>query len=141
MPLTGHCNCNAITVTIQDEPSGNPHSTVYCHCKTCRRQSGASGTYVIAADENLVSISDPNNSQKTWIDELTDSGKPLKRQFCGHCGCPITSITPLMPGKIIVKMGLFDVVPKAVMECYARNKQEWEPEFGTTKFEGAPGGK
>lgn len=52
---------------------------------------------------------------------------------------PITSITALMPGKIIVKMGLFEVVPKAVFECYTQNKQDWEPDFGIPAFYKAPG--
>ena len=54
MPLKGHCNCNAISVTIADQPSGDPYTSVLCHCTTCKRQSGASGTYVLIADENLV---------------------------------------------------------------------------------------
>lgn len=135
MPLHGHCNCNAIKVTILDQPSGADHATVYCHCSTCRRQSGASGTYVIAVDEDLVKIDDPQGVQKTWKDLLTDSGTPLDRQFCGTCGCPITSITPLLPGKTIVKMGLFDEVPKAIFEQYTKNKQNWEPDFGIKTFE------
>lgn len=40
-----------------------------------------------------------------------------------------------MPGKIIVKMGLFDEIPKAVMEQYTKNKQSWEPSFGVKAFE------
>lgn len=53
---------------------------------------------------------------------------------------PITSITPLMPGKIIVKMGLFDEIPKAQLEIYTKNKQAWEPDYGIPTFVGAPGG-
>lgn len=86
MPLIGHCNCGAITVRLDDNPDGKPHNTVYCHCMTCKRQSGASGTYVIAAIEALVTIEDSEGAQKTWNDSLTDSGTPLRRQFCGICG-------------------------------------------------------
>ena len=85
MPLTGHCNCTAITVTIADPKEGK-HSTMYCHCTTCKRQSGAFGTCVLIADEDQVKIEDPKGYQKTWNDDLTDSGTPLKRQFCGNCG-------------------------------------------------------
>jgi len=87
MPLTGHCNCKAITITIEDPPAdSNPLSSVYCHCSTCKRQSGASGTYVVVVDDDKVKIDDPKGYQKTWKDTLTDSGTPLDRQFCGNCG-------------------------------------------------------
>lgn len=43
-----------------------------------------------------------------------------------------------MPGKTIVKMGLFETVPKAVVECYTKNRQEWEPSFGVAEFERGP---
>ena len=46
-----------------------------------------------------------------------------------------------MPGKTIVKMGLFDAVPKAVMEQYTRNKQGWEPSLGVASSDGAYGAK
>jgi len=87
MPLTGHCNCKAITITIEDPPSGSdPLYSIYCHCTTCRRQSGASGTYVVVADEDKVKIDDPKSYQRTWKDTETDSGTPLDRQFCSNCG-------------------------------------------------------
>lgn len=44
-----------------------------------------------------------------------------------------------MPGKTIVKMGLFETVPKAIIECYTKNKMDWEPEFGIPAFAKAPG--
>lgn len=50
---------------------------------------------------------------------------------------PLTSITPHFAGKIIVKMGLFDTIPKAVAELYCRNKQSWEPDFGIPALQGA----
>ena len=46
-----------------------------------------------------------------------------------------------MPGKIIVKMGLFDEIPKAQLEIYTKNKQAWEPDYGIPTFAGAPAGQ
>lgn len=42
-------------------------------------------------------------------------------------------------GKTVVKMGLFDEVPKAVAEWYTKNKQSWEPAVeGAQTFEKSP---
>ena len=79
---------------------------------------------------------------KSWYDTKTDSGTPLHRYFCGECGSPIMSVTPLMPGKSFVKMGLFAKIPAPVAEVYTRNRDEWEPPLpNTAQIEGAPGGK
>jgi len=90
MPLIGHCNCQAITITIDDSKytTGNESSlkSVYCHCTTCKRQSGASGTFVVVANEDEVKVDDPKGLIKTWKDTLTDSGTALSRQFCSECG-------------------------------------------------------
>lgn len=47
------------------------------------------------------------------------------------------SVTPLYPGKSIVKMGLFDTIPKLAAEIYCKNKQLWEPDFGVPAVQGA----
>lgn len=90
MPLTGHCNCKAVTITVDDSKytteSESSLKSIYCHCTTCKRQSGASGTFVIIADDNEVKIDDPKGAMKSWKDTLTDSGTPLDRNFCGICG-------------------------------------------------------
>ncbi|KAJ9664214.1 hypothetical protein H2198_000432 [Neophaeococcomyces mojaviensis] len=143
MPLTGHCNCKAVTITVDDSKytteSESSLKSIYCHCTTCKRQSGASGTFVIIADDNEVKIDDPKGAMKSWKDTLTDSGTPLDRNFCGICGCPLTTITPLYAGKTIVKMGLFDTIPPAAMEIYCKNKQKWEPDVaGVNQVHGSP---
>lgn len=84
MALIGHCNCKAITVTIQDYVEGEA-PTVLCHCTTCKRQSGGFGIYVIGLDSDQVKIEDPQGVQKTWEDTLTRSGTILNRHFCGVC--------------------------------------------------------
>lgn len=53
---------------------------------------------------------------------------------------PLFTTTPNMPGKVVVRMGLFDDVPPVVMEIYMRNKQSWEsPVEGAASMEGGPG--
>jgi hypothetical protein len=136
MPLTGSCNCEAISVTIKDAGLQNAQPG-YCHCSNCRRQSGSRGSYVMLVDDDNLEIS---GTPKAYLDAKTDSGTPLHRNFCGECGSPITSVTPLAPGKSFVKMGLFKEIPAPVVECYTKNRDKWEPAMpGTAQFEGSPG--
>jgi len=44
-----------------------------------------------------------------------------------------------MPGKVVVRMGLFDNVPPVVMEIYMKNRKNWEPTIeSASSIEGAP---
>lgn len=36
------------------------------------------------------------------------------------------SITPVFPGVKIIKMGLFDTIPRPAVEVYCKNKQVWD---------------
>lgn len=86
------------------------------------------------ADEDF----EVSGTPKSYYDKKTDSGTPLHRYFCGECGSPIMSVTPLAPGKAFVKMGLFEKIPAPVVEVYTRNRDEWEqPVPNTHQIEGS----
>lgn len=85
MSLHGHCNCNAVQVTLKELPEGDARQTAHCRCTTCKRDSGAGGMYVTIVDEGLVEIEDPTEAKKMWMDNLTESGKPAERWSCRNC--------------------------------------------------------
>jgi len=39
---------------------------------------------------------------------------------------PIKSVTPNLPGRIIVKMGMFPRIPRSEMENFADHRQDWQ---------------
>jgi hypothetical protein len=82
MPLAGHCNCGAIKVTILDQGLDGAHPS-FCHCTNCRRQSGATGSYVMLVDDANFKL---EGIPKDYLDMKTDSGTPMHRYFCGDCG-------------------------------------------------------
>ncbi|KAF2430336.1 hypothetical protein EJ08DRAFT_649646 [Tothia fuscella] len=134
MPLKGHCNCEAIKVTISDKAL-EESSPTFCHCTNCRRQAGATGSYVMTLKDDAFKI---EGKPKGYLDKSTDSGTPMHRFFCGDCGSPIMSVTSLAEGYAFVKMGLFDKIPAPSKEVYTRNRQGWEPEIpNTAQVEGA----
>jgi hypothetical protein len=48
----------------------------------------------------------------------------------------------MLPGKIILKMGIFPRIPPPEMECFAAHKHAWEPEVeGVVGFKTVRGGE
>lgn len=87
-------------------------------------QSGARGSYVMTLSDSDFEVS---GQPKAYLDKKTDSGTALQRFFCGECGSPIMSVTPLVKGKSFIKMGLFPKIPAPAAEVYTKNRDEWEP--------------
>jgi hypothetical protein len=53
------------------------------------------GTYIISVPEADVSVT---GSPKAYLDKKTTSGVDMQRWFCGDCGSPVMSTTPVAPG-------------------------------------------
>ncbi|CAF3978459.1 unnamed protein product, partial [Rotaria sp. Silwood1] len=69
----------------------------------------------------------------------SDSGVTVQRAFCGNCDGPICSTTPSLPGVQIVKLGLFDEIPKPSMEVYCKTRRSWnKPVNGAKQFDTVP---
>lgn len=100
-PLSGGCNCGAVRYTL----AAPPFAVVACHCSNCRRQSGAafSVNLVVRADAMEV-----EGDLTTYVDQDTESGQPVERQFCGACGSPIRSVPRSSPMIVAVKAGTLD---------------------------------
>jgi hypothetical protein len=95
--IEGGCLCGA----VRYRALGQPYGITHCHCRTCRRASGA--PFV------------------TWAGVDTDkftftSGKPaayassvnVVRTFCGQCGTALTYQRSELPGSIDVTLGSMD---------------------------------
>lgn len=46
------------------------------------------------------------STHQTYLDETTDSGKSIERQFCGNCGSALMSLPSSSPDKAFVKVRL-----------------------------------
>lgn len=79
---------------------------------------------------------------KEYMDTNTTSGTPMARCFCKNCGTPIQSVTPVMNGKVVIKLGIFEKVPQPEWEAFAVRRQDWEKPFdGCIQYKllGGPG--
>ena len=55
---------------------------------------------------------------------------------------PIQSVTPVMQGRVVVKLGVFERVPQPEWEQFAVRRQDWEKPFeGCVQYKllGGPG--
>lgn len=99
--LTGGCNCGAVRYQIDSAPL----TVAACHCRQCRRQSGAAYSVNLIVRVKTMSV---EGEIASWTDSDTESGTPLARQYCARCGSPIRSVPSASPGLAAVKAGTLD---------------------------------
>ena len=93
---TGSCRCGLISV----EASAEPIWQSYCHCRDCRKQTGAPVmAFVGFREEDLAWFGEP----KTWR-----SAGGLSRSFCDHCGSQIGYRDERLPGEVYLAIGFMD---------------------------------
>lgn len=125
--LHGGCSCGAVRYVLSDRPK----ATTVCHCTRCQKNSGS------AFSVNLV-MSDKDYAQSgetTTFADVGDSGNPVLRQFCAKCGSPITTITSLVPGHIVVKAGTLDELDAILptQEIYTDHAVKWLPPIANAR--------
>lgn len=113
---TGGCLCGA----VRFEAKGPPKWTGYCHCRSCRRHTGAPvSAYAGFAKDHL----------------MFTSGRPSRfasspgvlRGFCAQCGSTLTYEGDRWPDEIHVHVGAFDS-PESFPpqeEAFAEERLSW----------------
>ena len=103
MALEGGCFCGAIRYRVDS----TPRRVTHCHCRHCRRTSGAAFVTWAVFDEGSV----------TWVSGLPkefESRPGAMRGFCHKCGSPLTFRDALTPESIDVTVGTLDT-PEAIV--------------------------
>lgn len=93
----GGCLCGAIRFAAE----GLPVTTIYCHCHSCRRQTGAP----------VAGFATYQRQRFTWTEGSTGayrSSPKVIRRFCGHCGTPISYESSDRPDEIDIAISTFD---------------------------------
>lgn len=94
---TGHCLCGDVRFVAR----GAPKWISYCHCESCRRQTGAP----VAAYAGF------RSDQVEWTGvapSVYGSSPGVKRGFCARCGSPVCYWGDQWPGETHLHLGLFD---------------------------------
>jgi len=93
----GGCRCGAARVRARGEPSG----VVYCHCRDCRRSSGAPVSLFAGYQ----------SEQIEWLQgkpKVYESSPGIHRSFCAECGTPLSYEDERLPGEVYLHVGVFD---------------------------------
>ncbi|GAB5469384.1 MAG: GFA family protein [Rhodospirillales bacterium] len=76
--VTGGCMCGAVRYGAPEA-----HAVVYCHCKSCKKHTGAP---VVCLAGYLASEIEWSGDER----KIYNSSPGIKRGFCGKCGTPLT---------------------------------------------------
>lgn len=116
--LKGSCLCGAVAYQI----TGEPEKVLMCHCKKCRKASGAAfATNGIVKVENFSLV----RGQDDFAEYESSPG--VFRCFCRHCGSPLHSYRP---GRdfVVVRLGTLDsplqTPPSA--HIYVESRADWD---------------
>ena len=77
--IEGGCLCGAVRYRVRGQPS----NTMICHCRTCRRATGAP---VVA----WLTFAKADFEVRAGTLAEFRSTPPVRRGFCGTCGTPLT---------------------------------------------------
>ena len=126
---TGGCLCGAVRYALK----GDVQAVAICHCRHCQRQSGSILSFnVVVRDADY----EQRGETMVYVDK-GDSGQPLYRHFCGHCGSPIFAKTALAPGKVVMRAGTLDSMEglQPTTEIYTDHAVKWlAPVAGAARF-------
>ena len=106
----GGCRCGAVAVRA----AGAPRIVVYCHCRDCRRSSGAPVSLFAGYSAEHVGL--PRGEPKVY-----ESSPGVRRSFCGRCGTPISFEDDRLPGETYLPVGIFDEP-----EAFQPQTHDWE---------------
>jgi hypothetical protein len=120
MSVTGKCLCGEISYSIDNPPA----LTGVCHCKNCQRQAGSAFSTLAGVPLDELHIS---GEPKLYTDPDTDSGKTVKRFFCGNCGSPIYSAVQSSADMVYLKTGTLDdnTAFEPQFHVWCETKQNW----------------
>ena len=110
--ITGRCYCGATTITATQLPQ----TVAYCHCKDCRRVSGAPVAAYAAFDETAVTFS-PDGGRKVHVNP------GVVRSFCADCGSPLADRYDYLPGQVYIAVGVLDQADDLAPQLHAYESQ------------------
>jgi len=124
----GGCLCGAVRYRF----SGTPSSSVNCHCRSCRRASGAPvvAWITVRCSELSVLCGSP---------AVFHSSPGVTRQFCNRCGTALTYQSGRHPEKIDITTASLDdpEAYPATAEVWLEHRLSWQPTSpDTEKSEG-----
>ena len=132
--LFGGCACGK----IRYECSERPIVQLICHCRDCQKASGSAfAAFVIIPSDRLTY----NGGAMRCYDVKAESGRTIRRQFCGECGSPVSARWPELPRVELLDVASLDdqSVFAPTHELWTSRAEAWHPFHpNTIKVEEGP---
>ncbi|GAA5525230.1 hypothetical protein Maes01_01795 [Microbulbifer aestuariivivens] len=88
--LSGGCACGEVRYECTEKPL----LQFICHCRDCQHSGGSAFmAFVFVPRDRLTYLS----GNLHHYDVSAESGRLLRRQFCGSCGSPVSAHWPAAP--------------------------------------------
>ncbi len=97
-PMTGGCLCGHVRYCIDGPIQGE---TAHCHCRMCRRASGAVAV-------TWFTVKDTDHAITEGAPKTYRSSAHGARTFCPSCGTPLTFRTDHAPGYVDITVASLD---------------------------------
>ena len=94
---SGGCLCGA----VRFDAAGPPKWTVYCHCQSCRRHTGAPVSAFAGFEREQVTVVGESFSRYA-------SSPGVQRGFCSLCGSTLSYEGERWPSEFHIHIGSFD---------------------------------
>ena len=130
----GGCQCGAVRYTLVGEPAWVAH----CHCRDCRRATGALVATYAGYREDTVKFEqgEPSNYE---------SSPGARRGFCSRCGSSICYASHRWPGELHMLVAGFDDPSqlRPQVHVYVKDRLPWHhigdglPQFLTVPSDAA----
>ncbi len=101
--ITGGCLCGA----VRFEATSSPIMVAFCHCRSCRRHTGA--PVAVYVDFKRVDVRFVAGEPTRFA-----SSPGAKRSFCGACGSTLAFEGENLPDEVHIHLGALDEPEKFV---------------------------
>ncbi|MEM7271258.1 MAG: GFA family protein [Pseudomonadota bacterium] len=98
--ITGGCLCGAVRYSLAKPPK----MQVACHCDDCKKQTSSAFSLGAVTPHEDIAI----DGALTEFEVAAESGRPVKRHFCGACGTTIYLDLEPRPDAKILQAGTLD---------------------------------
>jgi hypothetical protein len=116
--LEGSCLCGG----IRYEVSGELGPSLYCHCRQCRKASGAS----CATNASVAATEFRFVQGESLVGEFESSPGQF-RCFCTRCGSPLIKRIAAKPEEVRLRLGTLDSDPRTTpaAHIFVSSKAPW----------------
>lgn len=93
----GGCLCGKVRFAF----TGTALWTAHCHCRSCRRNTGA-------AVATFVGVGEKSFRWAGTSPQVFESSRGVYRSFCATCGGALTYVADRYPGEVHINIGALD---------------------------------